>query len=156
MLTPADEITSNEELVNLADVLARIPEIRPFRVADSRLDANAPPLAAYAAEADAEAYIAAQGENIRPFLIVDEYEDESDELTALRRLADEMTPLGSHASAISEGYLMTFLRDELDGLYGSNVLTTLDSYVDWDRYRDDRAAEMTRTEYRDGVFYLTR
>jgi hypothetical protein len=154
MLTPDDEITSGEELVNLADVRARIDVLRPWKVADTRLGINDPVFTAFASEDDADAYIAAQGENLRSFLTVDEYAEEAEELTALRDLLTAMEPLGERASAISEDYLMQFLTNELEDLYGQEVFATMSNYINWNRYRDDRANEMTRFIYRDGMFYL--
>lgn len=132
MITPDDEITYSEKLLNLSDVTARI---RYLTAHDCR---NPDP----------------DGEGCDSnFACPSCYGDAEEELAALRELETEMTDVGENASAIGENYMDEFIYSELDGIYGEAV-KALSSYLDWDSIRGDRESDMTETTYRGGTYYL--
>jgi hypothetical protein len=151
-LTPAEEITHSEPIINLSDVQARLAVLRPFHVEDTRLypQPSDAIVASYSTREEAEAYLTTQDEDVRPYLEVIEDDDESNEQAALQQLETELAGLGGHASAISDGYLLEFVQDEAEDIYGD--LGDLQRYVDWGRYAADRADRTV--DYRGGTFHL--
>ena len=83
-----------------------------------------------------------------------EWDDESDELTALRALEAELTAMGTgNAVAIRAEAWPDMARDDAEGMYGADAIAGLDAYIDWDRYQADAAADMTEIKVR-GTDYL--
>jgi hypothetical protein len=154
-LEPEDEITSSEDLISLTEVRARIEHLRPYHVEDTRVPESAvtdPTVEAFGTEVEATAYMQ---DNFQPYLMVVTFDDEAEELTALRALESEMSGQGSkRVSAINEDYLRTAVEDDTEGMVGADAISVLGEYVDWDRMTDERRAQLTEVTYRGTVFYL--
>ena len=159
MLTPEDEITGSEDLINLPEVRERIKMLKPFHVENTRIPESAladPSIASYATREEAEAHVAVHGPGVRDELEIVEWSDEAEELAALRELEAELSHLAAsdHTSAINEDYLDTFVRDELDDAHGADTISALDPYLAWDAIQLDRVAGLSRISYRGGTYYL--
>lgn len=133
-MSDESQILDGDDLINLTDVTARIAylEARDCREPD------------------------------RETPCVNGYEcptcnDDGRELEDLRTLAADMKPANEasgRASAIRDSYLETFVRDELEDIYGQEVFATLDSYINWRELTEDRAAEMTEVTFRGTTYYV--
>jgi hypothetical protein len=160
-LSPEDEITGSEEIINYGDIIARIAMLRPWHVEDTLIPESAiadPSIASYVTREEAEAHVAAHGPGVQTELEVVEWRDESEELAALRNLEAEMRSLNEasgRASAINEDYMDAFVRDELESAYGSDAVDGLDSWLKWDEIRAAKEEGMSQTTYRGRTYYLT-
>jgi hypothetical protein len=84
--------------------------------------------------------------------------DEGQELEDLRTLESDMRPVNEYsgrASAIRDSYLETFIRDELEGIYGEEVFSALETYIKWDELISDRADELEEVTFRGTTYYIT-
>jgi hypothetical protein len=152
-LEPEDEITSDEDLILLAEVRARIAALKPYHVEDTRI------LRRFAEEAfgtreTADSWLAGQEADLRPHLEVVTWSAEEEELLALKALEAAMAALGENTTAINEGYVRTVVEDDTEDITGAVAIEILGEYVDWERMTEDRKAVLTQVMYRGTGFYL--
>jgi hypothetical protein len=86
------------------------------------------------------------------------YGDAEEELAALRALRDDMEAANrasGRASALRDSYLETYVRDELEGIYGEEVFSALNHYIKWGELTGDRADEMEEVTFRGTTYYIT-
>jgi hypothetical protein len=134
---PATTSLDGEDLINIEDVTARIADLEAH-------DCKEP---------DRDDY---------PCTNVYEcatcHPDTERELTALRELLAEMEPVKKYAgraTAIRDGYMDEFTRNEIDDVCGSDAVSILSPYIDWDELTGDRAGEMTETKFLGTTYYIT-
>ena len=163
MSDPTDEITGSEDVITLDEVTARIAALKPFHVEDTRVPETAmadPSIASYKTREEAEHHVSVHGPGVRVHLAVVEYDDESEELTALRELEQDMRRHaggyeGTSPVAVHESHLTDFIRDRLEDVYGEEAVGATACHTDWDAVAAEHAIDMTATRYRVSRYYIT-
>jgi hypothetical protein len=136
IMSDASQPLDGEDLINYGDVTARINYLKTY-------DCHRPDRADFPCA---------------NFHACPTCNDGGKELEDLRSLAASMAEVNRYAgraSAIRDSYAETFVRDELEGIYGEEVFATLETYIDWSTLTGDRAAEMEEVTFRGTTYYIT-
>lgn len=162
MWTPGDALDNSEDVIDSRDVIARMEELLPFKVEDTRIPESAvsdPVVEEFATEEEAADYIAGLPEDERGSFAVVEYSDESEELAALKDFARQGETMEDW------NYGLVLVRDSYFTEYAKEFATEVGdvktdmtwpyNHIDW-----EAAAEELQTDYTDiefsGVTYWAR
>lgn len=150
-----DEITSNEDIIDSRDVIARIDYLKPYRVVGI---VNNDVVDEFDSEEDARRALA-NDFDVPEAYVLEIDEDEADELRKLRELADEGENLADWTygeTLVRDSYFEDYARELADDIGAINRDAGWPlCHIDWEAAADALRVDYTEVTF-DGVTYLAR
>lgn len=144
---PAYEIDGNLDVIRASDVKERIPRIKPWHI-ESGAEYS---FWEFATQAEAEAWLE---KNAEPGLSAVEYEDEAEELEALKKLLSDFGNLGDHAFAVSERAMTEYAEEEAASIDGVTMDSVVYDFIDWKGLADSLKQDMTAVTFRGTTYWI--